>query len=83
MKYKIVAVRDRVADVFSNPFFVASTGAAIRSFGDEVNNKREGNQYAAHPEDFDLFYVGEYDDADASFDVVRPQQIAVGKDLVR
>lgn len=83
MRYKIVAVRDRAADVFGQPFFVPSIGGAIRSFGDEVNRKDSNNAFSQHPEDFDLYLLGEYDDNDGSFATVAPKQVAVGKDLVR
>ena len=62
MRYKIVAIRDRAIDTFGVPVFVASTGAAIRSFSDEVNRKDDNNNLSKHPEDFDLFLLGEYDD---------------------
>lgn len=83
MRYKIVAIRDRAADVFGQPIFVANHGTAIRSFGDEINNKREGNALALHPEDYDLYSLGEFDDAEGSFEATRPTQIAVGKDYVK
>lgn len=84
MILKIVAIRDRAADVFGQPNFVTSIGGAIRSFSDEINNKREGNTLNQHPEDFDLFELGDYDDASASFDLLpQPRQIAIGKDCVR
>lgn len=83
MRYKVVAIRDRAIDSFGVPVFVATTGAAIRSFSDEVNRKDENNNLCKHPEDFDLFLLGEYDDQTGEFDGCRPQQIAVGKDLVR
>lgn len=82
MRYKIVCVRDRAADVYAQPHFVAATGVAIRGFSDEINRQDENNQLYKHPEDFDLFLLGEYDDQTGEFDCVRPQQIAVGKDLV-
>lgn len=84
MKLHILAVRDRAADAFAAPMFVVSIGGAIRSFADEVNRRADGNQLSAHPEDFDLYEVGLYNDADASFELLeRPRQIAVGKDLVK
>lgn len=84
MKYKIVCVRDRVADVFGVPNFVLSTAAAVRSFGDEVN-KKDGSPLGAHPDDFDLYSLGEYDDANAQFTAEEggPRQLALGRDLVR
>lgn len=84
MKVVIVALKDRATDTFGVPSFVPHLGGALRSFADEVNRKGEGNQLAAHPEDFDLFELGVYDDSKGSFEVLeRPRQVAVGKDLVR
>lgn len=82
MKLKIVCVRDRAADVFGTPFFMASHGQAIRSFADEINSQRENNTLNKHPQDFDLYALGEYDDQDGSFHTDTPRQIAIGKDLV-
>lgn len=82
MRYKILAVRDRALDAYGQPFFASSTGGAIRSFADEINRKAEGNQLNKHPEDFDLYYLGEFDDNTGEFDPSRPSQIAVGKDLL-
>lgn len=86
MKLVIVAIRDRAVNAFGMPNFVPALGGAMRSFADEVNRKdSEGrNQLSAHPEDFDLFELGTYDDQEAVFELLeRPRQVAVGKDLVR
>lgn len=82
MRYKMVVIRDRAADVYNQPAFVPSLGIAHRSFADEVNLVDPNNQLNKHPEDFDLYYIGEWDDNTGEFDAVRPQQIAVGKDVV-
>lgn len=81
MKYLIVCVRDRAADVYGVPMFVASIGGAIRSFGDEVNRSAENNPFYMHPEDFDLYSIGTFDDTSGSFECGVPKQIAVGKDM--
>lgn len=83
MKYLVLAVRDRSAECFGQPIFAVSRGGAIRSFGDEVNRASDNNMYNKHPEDFDLFELGTFDDSTGMFDVGVPQQIAVGKNLVR
>lgn len=83
MIYFVLAVRDRAADAFGQPMFVASKGGAIRSFSDEINRKEPNNSLAAHPEDFDLYELGTFDDSNAKFECASPRQIAVGKDLVR
>ena len=83
MKYLVCALRDRAADVFGQPIFVNAKGSAIRSFSDEVNNPKKETSISQHPEDFDLYFLGHYDDADGSFEVSnRPEQIAIGKDLL-
>lgn len=82
MKYFVVAVRDRAADVFGVPQFVASIGGAIRAFGDEVNREDLKNAFFMHPEDFDLYELGRYDDATGSFECLTvPKQVAIGKDM--
>lgn len=58
----IVSVKDRCANAFGRPFFVPSVGLAIRSFSDEVNRSADDNQMNRHPEDFDLYELGTYDD---------------------
>lgn len=86
MKYKIVSVMDRTAQVFGIPYFVMNVGSAVRSFGDEV--KRKGtedrpNMLNQHPDDFDLYELGEYEDENATFELLdRPKQIAMGRDYI-
>lgn len=81
MRYKVLAIRDRAIDAFGQPFFSSSIGGAIRSFTDEINRVAENNQLNKHPEDFDLFALGEYDDSTGRFDCADPSQVAIGKDL--
>lgn len=89
MKMHIVATRDVVSNVYGQPVFVPHVGQAIRSFGDECRRKEPGNVLAAHPEDFELCYLGTYNDETAGIDCTvkpdgtvndtdRPIQIAVG-----
>lgn len=79
MKMLIIATRDIVSNVFGQPVFVPHLGQAIRSFGDECRRKEPGNVLAQHPEDFELWLLGTYNDADGSFeDQNERKQIAVG-----
>lgn len=79
----VLSIRDRAADVFGQPIFVAAKGAAVRSFGDEINRKEANNNFAAHPEDFDLYELGTFDDNTGTFECSTPRMVAIGKDLVR
>lgn len=80
MKMHIVAVRDIVANVFGQPMFVGTLGGAIRSFGDQCTNTTDAsNVLATHPEDFELYQLGEYNDENARFELLaEPKQIAIG-----
>lgn len=84
MLYQVFAVRDRAADVFGVPMFLTAVGIAIRGFSDEVNRVDANNQLNKHPEDFDLYHLGTYEDAHGTFNLLpAPRQIAIGKDVIR
>jgi len=76
----VVAVKDRAADCFGQPFFVGTDNIAIRSFMDEVNRKDDANQLFNHSDDFDLFALGIYEDTNGiitMYDV--PKLLMLGK----
>lgn len=81
----VVSVRDRAADAFGRPFFVHTLGLAIRSFQDEVNRKAADNPMCAHPEDYDLYHLGAFDDSTGQLVSPPdcPKQIAIGKQMVK
>jgi len=80
-KHVIVAVQDRALAAFNRPFFVPTRGAAIRAFSDELN-KPESPMHQ-HPDDYDLYELGAWDDETGKFDnTTSPQQIAIGKNLI-
>ena len=83
MQLLIVAIRDSAVGAFMRPFYMASTGQAIRSFQDEVARKAEDNMMYNHPEDFELFQLGVFDDSDGSFQILKsPKSLATAKQLV-
>jgi len=57
---KIFSVKDSKADVFSQPFFQKSHGEAERSFKMLVADPK--STVSQYPEDFDLYYIGDWDD---------------------
>lgn len=81
MKQKIFAVRDRATDSFGQPMFLVNTGQAIRSFSDEINRAAEDNMLHKHPDDFDIYELGEYDTDTGLFATGTPLQIAIGKQV--
>lgn len=77
MKMVIVSVFDAKMEAFGRPFFVPTEGAAMRSFLDEVNRIADDNPMAKHPDDYQLFHLGYFDDADGKFSNVTPPKLLV------
>lgn len=65
MNLKMFCVYDSKALAYMSPFFMSSIGQATRAFGDTCNDK--GSGFNKHPEDYTLFYVGDWNDTNASF----------------
>jgi lipoprotein signal peptidase len=67
MIVKIFSIYDSKAEAYNSPFYMQTQSLAIRAFTDEANNV--DSQIGKHPADFTLFYMGEYDDHTASFNL--------------
>jgi len=84
MKLKILALRDRQTDQFDKPMFMLTIGQAIRGLADEVNRQAADNPLWAHPEDYELFDLGEWETQNARFKLnEEPQSIALCSNLKR
>lgn len=82
MKHQIIAVFDRGIQAYMRPFTTPHRNAALRSFTDEAN--REDSEICKHPEDYDLYQVGEFDENTGQITGLdRPELIARGQDLKR
>ena len=82
MKLNICSVKDRAADAYGRPMFVPSIGVAIRSFTDEVNRNDPENNLHNHPDDFDLYDLGVFDDQTGMFTLHdQPTQLCLGKQV--
>ncbi|UOF82846.1 DNA binding protein vP5 [Microviridae sp.] len=80
----IVSVKDRAADVFNRPFFVPHRNVAIRDFTDEVNRSAADNHLNKHPDDFDLYLLGQFDDNTGTFIAEEgPSVLVRGKDVLQ
>lgn len=81
--FVVVAVFDSAAKGFARPAFVPSVGAAMRSFGDEVNRADKDNVMYQHPEDFSLYELGVYDDGFGSFTLLEQNKLLITGKSVR
>lgn len=60
MLKKIFSIRDGKGEIYHQPFYAHTHGEAERHFKTLTNDeKSQVNQY---PEDFDLWYLGQFDD---------------------
>ena len=63
---QVVALFDGKVEAFGMPQFVQSVGAGVRAFGDAVNGSGDSD-IRRHPEDFQLFHLGSFDDETGRF----------------
>jgi len=60
MVLKIYSIRDSKAEIYHPPFYQQTHGEAERSFSKLDNDSK--SMISDHPTDYDLYYLGEYDD---------------------
>lgn len=65
MILKAFSIRDQKGEVFHPPFYKKTHGEAERDFKQLVSDGK--STVSQYPEDFDLYYVGEYDDQTGIF----------------
>lgn len=77
MIHIVVAVRDRMLDAFDRPWVVPAVGAGVRAFQDEL--ARPESPMNRHPEDYELFQLGTFDDATGELvSLEHPRSLSVG-----
>ncbi|QXP08410.1 MAG: nonstructural protein [Arizlama microvirus] len=82
MQLKIYSIRDAKTEVFNPPFFNQTHGEAERNFKDLVNDTK--TKPGLHPEDYDLYYIGDYDDNTGKVDPLStPQHIVKAVQLIQ
>ena len=62
---KVFAIFDVKVEAFLAPMVFPTNGQAIRAFGDTV--RKPETTFHMHPEDFQMFYLGEFDDVLGKF----------------
>lgn len=65
MILKVFSIRDSKGEIYMQPFFQKTAGEAERSFKTLVQDDK--STVSKYPEDFDLYYLGEYDDQTGKF----------------
>lgn len=79
---KMFAVRDIKANMFFDVFPQPTEQLAQRGFAEVVNGDPSTN-IAKYPEDFQLFYLGEYDEQKGVIEGLKvPQMVCSGLDVL-
>jgi hypothetical protein len=76
MEKPVVVLFDNVAQAYKDPFYPPTTGVALREFQDAVNDPNNGQLYK-HPQDFDLYVIGSWDEQSGKMTVNEvPEKLA-------
>ena len=81
MTKRLYSLRDNRLGLFAQPIISHNDAVAIRQFGDIVQDEKMG-LIAQHPDDFALYYLGDFDDETGSFASVEPVCLAFGSDFL-
>ena len=79
--FVLVAVYDRVAEVFSPVVTERNETSAMRSFGDSLRSGE--SSLAAHPDDYDLVLCGRYDETCGRVEVLEHRILCNAGALLR
>lgn len=60
MEQKMYSIRDAKAEIYHVPFYNKTHGEAERNLKQLLNDEK--SSISQYPEDFDLYYIGTYDD---------------------
>lgn len=70
MRLRCYSLYDRKTLAYFPPYYAATDGAAVRTFSDAVGDVN--SQIGRHPNDYVLFYVGEFDDTNGAMLAASP-----------
>lgn len=74
MQLKIYSIRDSKGEVYNTPFFQKTHGEAERNFRQLVSDEK--SLVSKYPLDFNLYYLGDYDDQTGKIEPLKaPQHI--------
>lgn len=69
---RIYSIRDIKSELFGPLMAFHRDGEAMRALDSTVNSNKD-NQIAKNPEDFRLFFIGEFDEAKGTFTSHKPE----------
>jgi hypothetical protein len=80
MKINVYAIYDVAAAIYKSPFMMRTDGEALRGFMDlSVSGE---NEIGKHPEQFQLFKIGVFDDGSGLYSSNTPTLLATAQEMV-
>jgi len=83
MIHECFGIRDTCVGAYQVPMFFVNSAAAVRALGDAVNRAKEDNAFYQHPEHYQLWHLGSFDDESGLFTPVAPVFVVDCQSLVR
>lgn len=82
MNMRLYSILDSKAASFGVPHFSQTDSSAIRTFSDAVNDpSNPNNQWNRHPEDFSMYFVGEFDEETGELFPALPRSLVTASAL--
>lgn len=81
MKLKMYAIKDRATEQYDRPLYFLSAGQANRAFTDEINRADGNNAIYQHPDDYDMYDIGEFNTDTGETEGKKPELMTRGKDV--
>jgi len=86
MLHYIITLRDIKTDSYFAPQFVRSKGGYLRQMQDDLAGQSQPNSVLStmqkHPDQFEIYCDGTWDDSDGKYTVTEPERLAVISDLI-
>lgn len=76
---KLYSVKDNKAGTYGTPFFQPGDVQATRIFSAEINRAAADNLLYTHPDDFDLYELGSYDEQTGQVSTDNPSLLFSGQ----
>lgn len=80
MILNMYSIYDIKAELYNAPFSMARDALAARAFADLVSDSR--TTIGAHPDDYKLVYVGQFDDETGSVALGEKRTLGFGRDFM-
>lgn len=82
MELKMYSIRDSKGEIFNPPFYKKTHGEAERDFTTLCNDDK--SMPSQYPDDFDLYFIGKYDDNTGKiFPLDTPQHITKAVNVLK